>query len=242
MFSFCRPKPINLYFYTTREDVFNHARPKKAIDFFPGWVKKLPRPEIDVDPGHRLLHKVNMKTCSGLTNLYSSGFMVPMWSDLNVELGREKYRYQFADAISEIGRHDNSQMAGSGFNNTHFHLKLINPWFIYADQNVNILLTAPVWNDFGTGDIVVAPGILEPHVCPMDLNVNLFFKFKEQTELYSLLLGQPLLHAIPLTERKIKLNYELVTEKELKSIMARSPFNLMHLNRYHRTKKLCPHA
>lgn len=242
MFLFFKPKPVNLYFYTTREDVFNHARPKKAIEFIPQWVKNLPHPDINTDPKRMLLHMGNLKTCTGFTNLYSSGFMIPMWSDLNIECNTEEYRYQFADRQSTIRAHPKKQIAGSRFNDTHFHLKIINPWSVYADSSVKLLFTAPVWNNFGVDDVVVAPGIMEPNVCLQEMNINLFFKKQEQSKIYSFLFGQPVMHVIPITDQKIKLNYELVTQEKLRSIQVRSPMTLMHLHRHQRAKKICPHV
>jgi hypothetical protein len=242
MFWFFKPKPLNLHFFTTREVVFNHARPKKAAAFAPEWFKRLPPPSFSDHPDAPLTTQKTLRTCAGFTSLYSSGFILPMWCDLHIEVRPDGYRYQFADGVSKIMSHSQNQIAGSPFPNTHFHLKVENPWFVTADKKANLVFTAPVWNNFGYDDIVVIPGACSVHSITIDANINLFVKRKETKTVHTILFGQPLAHVIPMTERPLKLHYELVTEQELNRVLHRSPIYMMDANRYRRAEKMCPHA
>ena len=97
MFSFGKEKPLIVHFFTTREEVFLHAKPKKAMQYMPKWVKELPKPHFPEDMESPLHKKLNMKSCPGLVNLYRKGFVFPLWSDLNVEIMGDGWRYQFSD-------------------------------------------------------------------------------------------------------------------------------------------------
>lgn len=243
MFFFCKPKPLNVYFYTTREEVFLHAKPEKAAKCLPDWFKNLPKQQGFLDDHNSLFAKRTIKTCPGFVDLYKSGFIFKMWSDLNIEIDTQGgYKYKFLDSQSSIQHHYTYQMSGYDLLNTHSQIKIVNPWHVKTDKDINLFCTAPLWNNFGYGDIVVAQGVINLCRTVLPLHLNLFFKRHEQPFVYELFFGQPVSHIIPLTDRPIKLHYELVTEEELERLQNQSPFKLMGKNRYRRTEKLCPHA
>lgn len=240
MFWFCKPKPVDVHFYTTREEVFNHARPEKAVNFLPNWWKALPK-QLDGHPGKLpLFNLITLKSCPAITNLYTSGYMFPLWSDLHIEVENGNYKYQFVDRASSIEDHPKEQFGASDLLNEHIHLKLINPWSTYCKEKINFLTVAPTWNNFGHGDIIVLPGSFH-HRFIMNHNINLLIR-KTTKKTYSLNFKQPLIHVIPLTDRPVKLHYELISEKELNSLIRKAPLVLMGSNRYRRAEKLCPHV
>lgn len=91
-------KPIFLDLYTDRPDVYHYSQWQYAAKNKPKWWKRLPKsltPTIDNPWG-----ATNMKHCAGFNDLYANSFLMPMWSDLLVEIAPEDqhgYRYQFAD-------------------------------------------------------------------------------------------------------------------------------------------------
>lgn len=241
MFWFCKPKLLNIDFFTTREDVFHNAKPKKASLFVPEWFKQMPKPGFDENPMAPLLLQKTIKTCPAFSTLYSSGFMLPLWSDLNIEVNSDSYRYQFIDGKSLITFHTPKQIAGCSFANTHIQMKLHNPWFMKTNEKINMLFMAPTWNNFGSGEIVVAPGSYYSYADPIEANINLFIKKHEHRVVHQLFFGQPLVHVVPITNRPIKLHYHLVLEDELEKLLAKSPLRLMELNRHRRAHKVCQH-
>jgi hypothetical protein len=114
MFWFFKKKPIDIHFFTTREEVFNLAKPKHAIEFIPDWFKKLPAHRFTNEPNQNLIGNRNIKTCPGFVNLYKTGFIFSLWSDLNVEINGDDYRYQFIDHTSNIVVHNANQMGKIG--------------------------------------------------------------------------------------------------------------------------------
>ncbi len=242
MFWFCKLKPIDVYFYTAREDVFNHARPVKSNNFLPSWWKELPRELIQGEPAHPSFGWGTLKSCPAVPKLYASGFMLPMWSDLKIELEGNGFKYQFADNASSIDSHDSKQFGGCNLIKNYQNLKLINPWVAHCSEDINFLTIAPTWNNFGYDDVVVLPGAynFRHFISP---NVNLMVKkIPDKIAKYSLFFGQPIAHLIPLSDRSVNLHYELVPEEKMRSLKAKSPIRLLGNNRYLRAQKLCPHG
>lgn len=242
MFWFCKPSHIDVDFFTVREEIYHNAKPQKAAAFVPAWFKNLPKGKFSDDPNAPLKLKSTIKSCPAFSTLYSSGFIFTLWSDLNIEVTESGYRYQFVDGKSTIQPHAPHQMEGSSFLGTHIHAKLRNPWAFKTNQRVNVMFTAPTWNNFGYENFVIAPGIFSAHTQPVEANINLFIKASSQRVIHQLYFGQPLAHVVPLTDKSIKLHYHLVTEKEMQKLYAKSPLFLMEGSRYRRAQKLCPHA
>lgn len=238
MFFFTKLKPIDVYLYTTREEVFLFSKPKMANNFIPNWVKNLPKPQFDENKDVPLFKKTNIKTCPAFINLYKTGFVVPLWSDLNVEIEPDAYRYQFIDKQSNAESHPEDQLTNSPFDKKYVNLKLINPWYIHTKEHTEFLFNPPLWNGFGYDDIVLPTGIYSPHKIVLGLNINLFFKVYKEKKIYELYLGDPLVHVIPLTNRKIKLHYILSEKKEIEKLLRRNPFYLMDTNRFSRMRKM----
>lgn len=241
MFWFCKPKPVDVYFYTTREDVFNHARPKRASNFLPDWWKNLPRKLTYEGSETPLFPSSTLKGCPAFTNLYTSGFMFPMWSDLNVEVDGDNFRYQFADRTSSLSPHPKAQFGACDLLDKYLHLKILNPWLAQSKSKVNFLAVPPTWNNFGHDDVVVLPGSYGFRQFTF-ANINLLFKKAPQKIVHSLLFGQPVLHMVPITDRPIRLHYDLVSDAEMAKIKSKSPVLMMWDNRYRRSEKICPHA
>jgi len=241
MFSFCKPKCLNIDFFTVREDVFHNAKPQKASHFIPKWFKTLPKPYFDEDVNAPLMLRKTIRNCPAFVDLYATGFMFPLWCDLNIEATPERYRYQFADNQSTINFHSKKQFQGFEFEESHLQMKLLNPWHMMADKDINMFWTAPMWNNFGVDDIVIAPGVFSVYKDLCETNINMFVK-KQDNKIHQLNFGDPLVHIVPLTDLQVKLHCHLVTPKELESMYCKSPIKLMQVNRHRRARKLCLHA
>lgn len=239
-----RKKPLEITLFTASESAFKFSRPQKATHFIPEWWKNLPKKmhRDDQEPKTVSTLMRTMKTCPGFIDLYSKGFMQPMWSDLSVQIEPDGgYRYQYADSASAAQDHSIHQMAGSHFNHSHNHLKLTSPWVAKENTDAKFLVCAPVWNGFGADDVCVVPGVAGYKV-PLELNVNMFFRRHAETKIYDLEFGQPIAHFIPLSDRPLKLNYELVSVGQKDKMIRHGGMYLFFENRNKKAVKLCPYA
>lgn len=238
-----RKKPLVVTLFTANESAYKFSRPQKATHFIPDWWKALPK-RIANDGGKPRVGDLiaTMKTCPGFIDLYSRGFIHPMWSDFQVEVSPNKdYQYQYADGVSSAVEHLDHQMAGNPYLRTHNHLKLRSPWAAREDSGVKFTAFAPMWNGFGAEDVLVPPGVIG-FKSGIELNINLFIRRYPEPKMYEFSFGQPLAHFIPMSDRPLKLVYELVSEEERKKLGYRNGYNLFFDSRAKRAAKLCPYA
>jgi len=234
-----RNKPIVLDFYTSRADTFNFAQPMKAVKAYPEWWKKLPHSN-NVDS---IRPTPTMKRCVGFTNLYESGFVLPMWSDINIQtepIGTDGCAWQYSDGLSFAAVHSEDQR-GAYLPPTHYqHIKLTCPWVAVCKEDVNWMFVGATWN-FGRPESVVIPPAVVDFTHQVALNVNMFLVKEPQATIHNIPLGQPLLHVVPMTERPVEYRYHLISEMEQKKYEFRP---LAFLNSYRKTKNLtngkCP--
>lgn len=238
-----KKKPLVVTLFTANESAYKFSRPQKATYFLPDWWKALPK-RVAKDGGEPRVGDLTntMKTCPGFVDLYSRGFIHPMWSDFQVEVSPNKdYQYQYADKVSVAQEHADHQMAGNPYLRTHNHLKLVSPWEAREDSGVKFTLIAPMWNGFGAEDVLVPPGVVD-YKYGLDLNINLFIRRYPEPKVYEFSFGQPLAHFIPMSDRPVKLVYELVSEEERHRLAYRKGYTLFFDNRAKRAAKLCPYA
>ena len=207
--------------YTARADVYNFSPIKKASVYLPDWWKTLPK--TFPNPINPLLTSSTMKHCVGFTDLFAKGFMIPLWSDVVVQIGGQQdqhehnYNYQFADFESKIDHHAERDMNGFYSFTDYQHLKFISPWRLTCNEEIEFLLLDPTWCNDAPDEMFVPPGVVNfKYQC--GTNVNMFFRRRADTTAYTLKHNMPLAHFIPLTERKIKLKLHLVSEQELQRV------------------------
>lgn len=208
-------KPIVVDFYTDRVDLYNYARPVKASKTFPEWWKNLPiisNPD-PIDP------RASMKGCVGFLDLYANGFVLPIWSDLNVVVGPAEsdfYQWKYADNLSNAEVHIQHQR-GDYLPPSHYqHLKLICPWACVCKEDIQWVFLGAMWNFEKPEDVLIPPAVVDFKHQAL-LNVNMFFPKGDKERMISFEQGQPLVHIIPMTDRPVVFNYHLVSTKELKT-------------------------
>jgi hypothetical protein len=214
-------KPIVLHCYTDRADVFNYMPIEKASKFTPDWWKALPSTFVNLQ--NPLREFSTMKHCAGFTDLFTKGFILPLWSDVAIQIGKlqeqkiDNYTYQFADGQSTIGHHSDTQY-GSVYPLTHYqHIKIGSPWKFMCNSDVEFLALQPTWN-FETPEKIFIPPAIVNFKHQSTTAVNMFFKRNIDDTVHNFQFGQPLLHFIPLTEKKIKLQTHLVSSEVFKNL------------------------
>jgi hypothetical protein len=208
-----------MFFFKTKKVVidafiserYSHAYDYAPIDyaekFMPDWWKKLPKTELDFDIMNR--KNESMKTCAGFIDHMNKGLIIPLWSDLMIKTDvPDLYSYQFSDGLSKCESHATKQRAG--FQDERINIKVISPWLIRSEKNVNFTFLPAFWNH------EVPPGF--------DLAIGTSnFYYQNATHMNLLVdigkrifvpFGKPMLHLMPLTERKIELRKHLVTEEQ----------------------------
>jgi hypothetical protein len=173
----------------------------------PDWWKALP-----IDDQLQIGEQPNMRTCAGFTELYSKGIMLPLWSELTVQLdGENGYRYQYADAVSALSHHNPVQSGSMIESSETLHLKLDSPWVFSCAEDINWHFSQPVWNQFAGKDYCVPTGVVNYKYMG---NTQINILFRKQVRVIQLPHGMPLAHIIPLSERPLTIANHLVDQQE----------------------------
>jgi hypothetical protein len=200
-----KKKEILIDAFTNNQCAFTNFAIERALKFIPEWWKNLP-PEIvkeNVPNG-------TMKICSGFIDLYKTGFIIPIHSDLILETsGSGDWQVKAPIAI-EFGEHGRFQY-GTAFDN-HINLKYVTPWLLREKTGVQFLFTNPMWNNISYwNSLHVVPGITDFKTSSSS-NINVFVN--KINQVIHINAGTPLAHVIPLSDKKLKIKCHLVDQKE----------------------------
>jgi hypothetical protein len=205
MLFFFKEKPIEIVaFVTARYNFAKEFSPfSPAREYFPEWWKKTPSSSYNWSTGRP---DNTTKSCPGIIGVLTNGFILPLWCDLAFAFGPEGYKYHFSDGLSRMDIHDDIQTPG--FYTEYYHLKIHSPWIIRSP--VKIMFQQPTYLRENEYPFITPYGIVTPVKNLFSTNIFTFFKKPEQDIHMFIKQGTPLLHIVPLTERKITLKLEVL--------------------------------
>jgi hypothetical protein len=213
---------------------YNEAPIEYAYKFYPKWWKDLEYTKFNFD---KMAREATMKTCTGLIDHYKNGLIIPLWSDLAIKIIENgEYHYKFSDKLSKVSHHISNQRVNFYMN--YINLKVESPWKLRTKENINFVAIDPFWNNDNIKDIVFTPGTLnfnDQHSTHMQLlfeqtNQNIMIPFK-----------QPMMHLIPMSEKKIVLKKHLISDKEyLDKFLSYTETTFLGKYTKRRSYKKCP--
>jgi len=224
--------------FTPSAQAYEYSKPDFAKRFIPSWWKEVPKQYVSPND---FFPKPTVKTCSGIIELYKNGIMLPLWSELAVEVGQigtTPYQWRFASAESTAEAHPPIEHNNSFPMDQYAHLKLHSPWRLRTKNDVNWVWMQPSYGLKSLTDYVVLPGIVN-YKYSHATNVNLFFMRHSVKRTVLLDCGSPIAHLVPMSDKKIDLRHHLIDEKEFYKLeMPRRHF----INSYEHNKKAkkCP--
>lgn len=235
---FVKPSTVVVDCFTKRSGIYNLFKIDIAAKFVPEWFKNMPSTFNKPDSFVGELKVSTIKRCYGLTENFKSSFILPLWSDVVISTTEDRLGYVFSDGESVIEFHHNSQI-NNALKNQYHQIKFISPWLMSTKKNIKFLATSPVWNLFdydGLSNKMIAPhGILN---FKYQTNTNVNVLFVKQQERYELNAGMPLAQFFPLTEKKVKLKWNLVDESEYIKIWNQSGINCFFQNRIKKLRNI----
>jgi hypothetical protein len=190
-----------------------------AIKFYPQWIRDLPGQRIHEKqiPGGQIHHvpEGTMKGCPGVIDYFKTGFIAPLWVDASIIITVDgQYSYTSADSPFSLETHWPGQW--DGFNG-YIHMKMIFPWHIEEKSGAKFLLQKPMWTTNSDpiiiNKIVSAGGVIDfnSQHC---LHLHTFVEIPQTKQEFIWNVGMPLLHMIPLTDKKIKIRTHVIDETE----------------------------
>jgi hypothetical protein len=202
-----KPRKIHVDFFTARKDAFLYAPIDNAGKYLPEWWKDLPK-----DCGAGSTATNNMRHCAGFIDLYRISLVLPMWSDVEIDVkGDGTLTYLHSDRLSSIEFHSSEQRGRLMAN--HISAKLMSPWVAECKEDISWTCVPALYNQQDIKDYTVCPGVLN-FKYQNSTNVNLFIPNRPNK--FIIPHRQPLMHFVPLSDRRVKIHRHLVTTDEFR--------------------------
>ena len=209
-------KKITLECFTSNAGIHELFPISSSKKFIPEWFKDIP-PTFKTANEFEIEQEIStLKRCDGITKLYNSGWILPLWSDFIIETHKDGgYRWSSPEKIDEstISDHSARQM-GSMFDD-YVHIKLMVPWYVREKTGVSFYFSGNTWGiKQYWDDINILPGILnfkEQH----NAHINMFIRKDRRVELKH---NTPLIQCVPLSGSKLEIKNILVTDQEYKHL------------------------
>lgn len=233
---FIKRSQITVDCFTNNPSIYEFNPISLANKNFPSWWKNTEKSFKYENSQSGIVHDVpTIKTCDGLLSLYSVGLMIPLWSDLIIETRTDgSWRYQYSsDENGPIVSHDRMQL-GNNFGR-FIHVKIISPWLLQEKSGVKFLFTGAVWNyKEKMFDINIVPGCVE-FAKQHSTHINFFVPRKDGR--IELNVKEPLVHLIPLSEKKIVVKNHLISDDEFTKRLLKYSYMSSFTGRYKKNAK-----
>lgn len=222
MFTFFhRTSKIYLDCFTHKNHVLEMTPIISASKAVPDWWKKLDKGKLTYnwEVAQSPRNTLTMKSCYGFLELYKRGVVIENWCDFRLRIMDHGFQYMYSDSPppEEHSRHQ----IGEGFRNYH-HLKLSSPWIFKEKTGVKFHFGPAQWSleDY---DFRVVPGVVDYRVNGYT-NVNIMIPKVEKDQIveYGIPVGQPLVHIIPLSDKKIVVKNHLISKTEYDNMFRHS--------------------
>ena len=209
-----KPSTITLDCFTDQRVIHDAYEPVLAIDWMPDWSKKMPATRKFDSNTYQGLDNATLKRCPHVNQLLTTGVLFPAWMQLKIKTfdTTDHAMVQTYPENSPIIPHDPQDYAHHKPN--MWHGKVMSPWQIQDKSGLDWIWTSPQWHQDNPLKYWTVPAITEFKYQHATI-VNLMVPFNTELTIEP---GDPWLHLIPLTDKRIKLNCHLVTTQELSKL------------------------
>tara|TARA_B100000497_G_C7687663_1_gene417129 strand:- start:1074 stop:1790 length:717 start_codon:yes stop_codon:yes gene_type:complete len=187
--------------------------PKPANKMLPQWFRKMSEftPDGDKSPG-------TMKACIPLRDAMSSGYIIPLWTDIHAEqhLNENVQFYTPSETNYGIGWHTEEQIKGSPLKNKSpiNPWKLLNPWTIRTPKGYSCLITHPI--NQPNDHIEFVSAIVDTDVFNAKINFPFLWKRPYGKEYFSDIIpaGSPTVQVIPFKREDFEMDVRPSTDND----------------------------
>lgn len=233
MFLF-KKKVREAVFVTANASAFEYNKPDFAQKSIPDWLKNIKPVSRNVFEQQH----ANIKVCYGLNEFFRKSIMLNAVEDIWVRTlddGEDGYlMWQMVAEISGGTLHPNWQRGE--FRSDCLHFKINPPWSVNA--KFNVFQSAPMYHTKINPDFTLAQGIIDWSLVP-DCNANFLIKkhVGDGHTDYCIKFDEPLCMFTPLTDEKVKIRHELLSEEEVRKFRFSKFFVATNSNSYNVLKK-----
>jgi hypothetical protein len=224
MLFFFKEKPIEIIAFVREKHAYvnNFSPIVPAKKCLPAWWKQMPASHFDWESFDEKLY---VRSCPGILNTLTSGYIVPLWCDIALEYNdKNSYRANVADKSLRVDIHDHSQ--SPGFYPDHYHFKLVSPWWFKT--SVNLAFLPPLYHLNSPACYQTMPAIVPPIGEYSASHVFIFAKIMDSAKLF-LKQNTPILHVVPMTDKKVIFRTEVADESQMSKIFSYTAADTHHV-------------
>ena len=215
---FIKPSTIHLDCFTNNPIVYQNFKVEQAREFIPSWWRNLPllrQVKANNDPNSKItIAEINLKQCYGFRDLFAEGFIIPFWADIKIEMHGDGKYYITGHNVPTVNINATTHprwQTGNEIYQDCSHLKIDSPWFFEEKSGVKFSWNACMWNNTSyLNDAHILSGVLD-FKTQKSTNLNMFIK---NGSVVTLNAGDPMVHLIPISDKKIKIHNHLISDEE----------------------------
>ena len=120
--------------------------PVPANSFIPKWFSKMPLKSDENNDS--VAGNVSMKTCPGIIDAFSLGYVVPSWCDFSIHLkqdGQNTVETNWKPPMFDIFSPEMSKKYQFDSTDEKVFIRIITPWTIKTSEGTSTLITNPKW-------------------------------------------------------------------------------------------------
>jgi len=205
-----KKKDIVVDLFTPFETVAEEYPIDYTRKFTPNWFKKGANSYLVDD----YIPHPTIKSCAGMLDLWTKGFIVPLWTDCKVNIKENgDYEWQTADGRQTPVAHNSQQWDMFADPSKYGHFKFNDCWSFSTKQNVDWYWTEPYWHQALGLPYTTPPAILNSKYSNVALNIQLMLE-TDKKRVIDFTAGQPMAQMIPLSDHNIKLKTHVVDHKD----------------------------
>jgi hypothetical protein len=195
-----------------------------AKKYQPNWWKRLHVNSFTVMSDNRKPQSSGtIKKCPGFIDIINSGWIIPAWCDISIEVTKENTYWEFSDDdYNGAAVHSRDQFLShipqSAQNQYICSLKVKSPWMVKGPSNYKLLITTPFF--FFNEYFDTAWGILQTDIYH---EFNIFLLLKKEGS-FVIERGTPLCLLYPIKDKSPLLKIMPVDSKVTKELQEKTDF------------------
>jgi hypothetical protein len=212
---FIKRKKIVVDCFVNNPVIYDLFKIDHAHKYAPKEWRQLP-PVVDVkslqDPRSKETIPVpTAKRCVGIVNLFTTGFVMPCWSDFKIEMMNDGLFYKH-DPMNELDANPHPPfMYWDSLYKGFQHVKISSPWLIKEKSGVNFTWNQCTYSNTDRHQTYHALSAVVDFKAQYNTHLNVFIK-KGSTVTFNA--GDPLVQMIPLSEKELEVKCHLIDDVE----------------------------
>ena len=212
MFQILKNNYIDIYCYSHSSKAVKYFPIDYAYNFIPTWWKKIPSKMYATEESKSTKKRSDllrtMKKCPGFIEHYKRGFMLPLWEEIELVVDTGVLETNCASRDAETFSFHQPYQYGEFLDIRKWvHVKINSPWVIKTDKPLDFVYAQPHYNFQELNGKLFVPNSYDEYKIQHSTEIQMFVNL-EKNGIINLRPGMPLVHKIPITEKKIKLHIE----------------------------------